>query len=83
VIEVVNFKAYGRPREPWDVYIGRRNRWAGLLASPLGNPFRGADAVERFAEYLRNAIATGDPGVVEELARLRLLHAEHGRLVLI
>lgn len=36
--------------DPSFVYVGRR--CAGWLASPWGNPFKGPEAVSRFAEWL-------------------------------
>lgn len=71
------------------VYVGREvYRQTG---SPLGNPFQGPDAIERFRAWLKAAIRAVAGGVgdlaqqqaVAELERLRDLLAEGGRLTLV
>jgi hypothetical protein len=78
---------------PWEVYVGRWNFYRGLPESPLGNPFRGEDAILCFRAWLRVAVQgckagrkTMRPEAVaayEELQRLRALGKEHGRLTLV
>ena len=40
MISVVNIKSYGVPKNPWEVYIGRKNVSYKLKESPLANPFK-------------------------------------------
>ena len=87
-IMVVNIKHYGKPRHPWDVYIGRGSY--GMEESPLYNPFRGDNetAVGKFRSYFTAAVNEDsmDPSAVSiraEIKRLLDLWQEHGRLVLV
>jgi hypothetical protein len=51
MITVVSVKGLNRPEQRQAVtYVGRR--FAGWPASPLGNPFKGPDAVNKFAGWL-------------------------------
>lgn len=57
------------------VYIGRAGRGGRPARSPLSNPFTveqyGPDALRFCRLYLVNALATAEPGIVTELARLQ------------
>lgn len=70
------------------VYVGRAMR--GVPASPLGNPFKGDGAIERFRGWLRDAYRADAAGraslvqaeAVAELRQLAKLFREEGRLTL-
>ena len=50
------------------VYIGRK--WAGREASPLGNPFKGNNAVPDFRELLWNELHNPNSPARAEISRL-------------
>ena len=50
------------------VYVGRTCR--GYPGSPLGNPYRGGDALSNYETWLRSRIQERDPKVVAELIRI-------------
>ncbi len=53
MIRVVSVKGLRTPEQRAQVaYVGRA--FAGWPASPLGNPFRGHDAVGRFSDWLKD-----------------------------
>lgn len=74
--EVVNFKRYGSVMalnqafgDRW-VYIGRANSYAGLVQSPLANPFKVRDyggqrgaAIDDYRHWLWGRILSGDTAV--------------------
>jgi hypothetical protein len=66
-------------------YIGRVGRTGKPPRSPLSNPYsvekHGAQALRLYRSYLVNALATSDPAIVIELARLEA-QASAGDLVL-
>ena len=70
----------GRAGEEPGEYVGRAFR--GFPHSPLGNPFSGPGAVDRYREYLQELIRDEDPLVCRELRRLRDI-ADRGELVLL
>lgn len=77
---VVNFKRYGSVAAlneafggRW-LYVGRANRYAGLSASPLANPFKVRDfggrsgaTLPHYRRWLWERIRQGDPAVIEAL----------------
>jgi hypothetical protein len=70
------------------VYVGRV--MPGIPASPLGNPYKGDGAIERFRGWLRDAYKADRAGTASqeqhaaaaELQRLAELFREEGRLTL-
>jgi hypothetical protein len=76
--EVVNFRHYGSINaldhafgDRW-MYIGRANSAAGLLQSPLANPFRARDygrgrTLAPYRDWLWGRIIAGDEGVISAL----------------
>ena len=97
MITVMNIKHLpGYPRvhlKPWEVYIGRRNTYAGLPGSPLANPFPewkyGREGcIALFREQLERSMESPErtPTLVamrREMQRLAGILAEHGRLALV
>jgi hypothetical protein len=78
-ILVVNFKDFGSQEaldtafgDRW-LYIGRKNQYAGIGASPLANPFRAAEYGGRgatlpfYRKWLWQQIQDGNPGVLQAL----------------
>lgn len=77
---VVNFRHYGSVPAlneafggRW-LYVGRANQYAGLLASPLANPFKVRDfggrsgaTLPHYRRWLWGRIRRGDPAVIEAL----------------
>ena len=64
-------------------YVGRA--CYGYPESPLHNPFRVGtvpDAIEAYRTYLRARVEARDPGIIQELKRLKVL-AETGELTLL
>lgn len=70
------------------VYVGRAMK--GIPASPLGNPYKGDGAIERFRQWLRDAYRAHRDGrasqeqhaAAAELRRLADVFREDGRLTL-
>ena len=84
MISVVNRRTYGKPKNPWEVYIGRPNKRYGFKGSILQNGFYKGSRVENIDNYEQDmrAMPSNDPRW-KELHRLREIHAEHGKLVLV
>lgn len=51
--------------EECDFYCGRK--WKQYAASPLGNPFKGSDAIERYGAWLWEQIQAHNPAVLNAL----------------
>lgn len=92
MITVQNIKTFGRPMYPWHVYIGRA--CYGMEQSPLHNPpefsrYGREGAIAKFKVLFHgHLLSRPHPGsiphqVQKECGRLRALHEEHGKLVLI
>jgi hypothetical protein len=99
MIAVANIRTHGRPRSPWEVYIGRRNVSYGVDESPLANPFDERkygreDCIARFTTWFEQAMlwrpAQGEVTVWDqrrdiqrEVERLTNLYLEHQELTLV
>ena len=96
VITIANVRDLPPPSEwePWVVYVGRVAPRKGLKASPLGNPYGVSDygllvALRNYGSDIMHATQSRDARQKEyadvraELARLRALAVEHGRLTLV
>lgn len=53
---------------PGFVYCGRN--FGGFAKSPLHNPFRGADCIQRYWKWLHHELVTGNALLVEAMSRL-------------
>lgn len=88
MIKVVNIRHYGKPREPWEVYIGRWTGSRDMKASPLRNPFSEKEygregCITKFKKVFETATVCWHPAIRDEIHRLLALHKEHGKLTLI
>lgn len=94
MITVVNLRTYGKPKEPWEVYIGRYNNAWGMGRSILHNPsnFTGTreQKIAKFRRYFYLALDDDFPvegelswDIQSEIKMLRGLLRKHGKLVLI
>jgi hypothetical protein len=84
-----------QPLPPYTVYIGRANPRYGLKKSPLANPFKitlvdyREAVIGKYRTLTRGWLRPGSAGYPvgylqsAELSRLRSLHKEHGKLLLL
>jgi hypothetical protein len=87
LISVVNIRTYGKPKRPYEVYIGRKNKRYGLKGSILQNGFvigRDGTRDEVCDKYDVDltCMKLSDPRW-KELYRLKRIWDEHKKLVLI
>ncbi len=83
--ERIRVGLFKRSRSPSSIYVGRRNHWMKVDASPLANPFKAVEGdpasdvpavVAKYRVWLDDRVAQGDRAVIEELDRIAVASLE-------